>query len=355
MKNNLSFANNPIMIGGCGSSGTSLLSRLLDAHPSIYCGGELYLLNKKSLYGSFFEAVKKEPEKYVRQGIPTTFLGSTDFLSSSSYRHPRRGMTFLNRIERYGFTREEGAELMSKSGTFKDFVNQFFHKVLTRANKNRWAEKTQTNCYCIGEFLSLYPLGRYIHVVRDGRDVVASLYKRGACPEAAVRRWMHDTILGFPYREHPRYFELKYEDLVVNPIATLNSLLQFIEEEPNAEMILENHAKTQQMNRFDTWTVQPTEAISNKAIGKWKHDSSYKNKRQFEQLFKYVEISDELSRLTDLESRYNANDILDIFGYDPSEKWDMDPNADLKVFKHYLTEKLFWMRVGRELGCRVSL
>ncbi|NET04137.1 MAG: sulfotransferase [Symploca sp. SIO2B6] len=360
---------NPIMIGGCGSSGTSLLSHLLNSHPSIYCGSELFLLNKKKLYNdNSFKYLKSKFRSILNKNsrnrltkifnpgntIPTTGILKHDLLGDSTYTEKRQDVTFIYEPESHGFTIEEVLKITDKAENLKDFVDNLFGILLARTGKNRWAEKTPTNCYCIGEFLSLYPSGKYVHIVRDGRDVVPSLIKRGTSPEIAVRRWIHDTSMGLPYRNNSRYYEVKYEDLVINPKLTLNKLMNFLGESEDADLMIAGQTQSESMNSHSTWTTKTTDPISKKAIGKWKRES-YENKHYLEQLFHYTKLYSEVSLSLGLDKEFNANDLLLKFGYNPSENWQPTPKYSQKLVVHFLQEKIGEVLCRKKMYCQVLL
>lgn len=344
----------PILIGRCGSSGTSLLSHLLNAHSAIYCGAELFLFNKKILYSLPFTTVKDEFKFFLRKGVPTSGLLDCDLLGLSTYTQPRRGLTFLYNLKDYGVDPSVLINILKQSNNIKEFTDSFFQIVLLKEGKRRWAEKTPTNCYCISDFLSLYPSGKYIHVVRDGRDVVASLVQRGTPPEIAVRRWIHDTSMGIPHRGDNRYFELRYEDLVCEPEPTLSKLMNFLEEESEVESMLSSHGRSKLMNSHNTWSAQPTGAISKKALAKWKKQD-YPHKLYIEQLFHHTKLTKEVSHQLDLNGEPNANDILLKFGYDASDNWNQEPVRTWRISFHWFQEEVCKLLRPQKIYCKVSL
>jgi protein-tyrosine sulfotransferase len=91
----------------------------------------------------------------------------------------------------------------------------------------------------------LFPKGRFIHVVRDGRDVVSSLLQRDwidpatgdkvwCCKdiESAADYWVHvvDAIRAHGENVPGRYLEVQYEDLVSHPEAVIRQVLAFLGE-----------------------------------------------------------------------------------------------------------------------------
>ena len=334
------FVDNPILIGGSGSSGTTLLSHLLNSHPEIHCGWELHLLSKKRLYERPFRYSRSEFARMLREGFPTTG-GKTDeesFVTSTCGR-PVRDMTFLCRLEWHGISPENVCLLAESSGSFKEFIDRFFREILNRSRKNRWAEKTPANCYTIGNFLDLYPSGRYVQVVRDGRDVVPSLMKKGISLEEAVRTWTSMTAVALPYRRHPRYYEIRYEDLVRDPEDSLRGLMRFLELSGEPGSLMER-ARSLAVSGFvsSTWGARPDEPIRRDSLGKWKR-GDYPARRRIEQLFRHLKVTRAVAEELGLPGRFNANDILSIFGYDVREDWNPETWPDRRTIRNYLKER----------------
>ena len=73
-----------------------------------------------------------------------------------------------------------------------------------RRGKRFWAEKSPPNLYSMPLFLERYPEGKAIVMVRDGRDVVCSLLKRGFRLCEACGIWLFEAALSLLLGEHPR-------------------------------------------------------------------------------------------------------------------------------------------------------
>ena len=191
----------PIVIGGCGSSGTTLLRHVLDRHPSIFCGPE-----------------------------------STVFLERISRAR--------DLARRFGFTEREILERQRVSRTQVEFIERFRTLCLVRSGKSVWADKTPENVRRFDVIRSWFPQARFIHVIRDGRDVVCSLRQAqwmklekitgGAdrsspeAVEACIRYWIERVTVGRRLRRDPRYLEVRYEDLVEHTEPVLRRILAFL-------------------------------------------------------------------------------------------------------------------------------
>ena len=220
-----------IVIGGCGSSGTTLLRRMLDRHPEIDCGPESTVL--------------------LDRLMPVEELAG-----------------------RFGLPAGEVEDWQRHAGSQAEFVARFLAARLAQNGKRIWADKTPEN---IGRFdfvLRHFPSARLVHVIRDGRDVAASLRRqpwmklRDRSGPAALARcgayWAERVAAGSRLRGHPRYVEIRYEDLVRRPEATLRGLLEFLGLDWSDRLL-----------RAETAAAEAAAGpIFASSIGRWRHELS---------------------------------------------------------------------------------
>jgi hypothetical protein len=121
----------PVFIGGASRSGTTLLTRLLSAHPELYVGPET--------------------------GI---FTGN-------------RNVDHLTRVTK--LPNEWLSAVLRKSCCQGDFIQRLMRRLAADAGKPRWGEKTPANIRHIERILQFFPNASLIHIIRDGRDVACSL------------------------------------------------------------------------------------------------------------------------------------------------------------------------------------
>lgn len=242
-----------IFMGGCGRSGTTLLRELLNRHPKIFCGPET------SMFGIPFW-----PNNIAKMWN----MDETAIKNSAS-----------------------------KAKNIVEYADKFYRNHSHTVGKIRAADKTPNNVRVIGKVLTWFPQSLFIHVIRDGRDVVCSL--RNHPKEIIVNgkivpnhinrpisecatRWLADTSSGLAYRSHPRYFEVRYEDLVTKPEATLEALCEFIGEDFCKEMLDPGASKADNMHAGRLVNNQNSkDKISTRSIGRWREGLSYKEKADF--------------------------------------------------------------------------
>jgi protein-tyrosine sulfotransferase len=185
-------ATGPIVIGGCGSSGTTLLRRMLNRHPAIACGPE-----------------------------------STVFLERVT------GPTELG--PRMGFEASEVERWQRESRSQAEFIDRFQAACLAQARKSVWADKTPENIMRVDFVWRHFPKARFVHMIRDGRDVACSLRRQTwvkseyrAAADVAARcaaYWVERVSVRRRIAADPRYTELRYEHLVKRPEETLRALI----------------------------------------------------------------------------------------------------------------------------------
>jgi hypothetical protein len=109
--------------------------------------------------------------------------------------------------------------------------------------KPRWGDKTPEYVHHLGELLAIFPDARVIHVIRDGREVAASLAERPFAPPTAVVasfRWRRDVRIGRSagrWLGPERYLEVKLEELTREPERVTRDICRFLGEEYEPAML----------------------------------------------------------------------------------------------------------------------
>jgi len=244
----------PVFIGGAGRSGTTLVVDMLGLHPHLSPIYEtdfvlqlagLLFASQGLTYPELSEEVlrrmdhwseslphrphNKQPYERYHHG-PHYILFDRNFVLACT-------SDLLRDIEK-GRVREG----------FRDFLVALFEEQCRRDGKPRWINKTPAYVVHLPLLRRLFPEMRFIHCIRDGRDVACSIVGRpfgpGNLPEAAL--WWADRVAkGVKFgREHPdQYLEVRYEDLVRRPAETLRRMLEWVGEDGDPEEILQQYGK----------------------------------------------------------------------------------------------------------------
>jgi hypothetical protein len=212
-------------IVGCPRSGTTLLGRMVDAHPDIAVIHE----------GRF------APDWYERRRGLTAAGLVTPELIGSLLGHPPFKNVSVGREELEGLL-DGGAP-----GTYADFVAGIFDLHGRAHGKRLVGDKTPHYVRSLPTLHSLWPAAKIVHLIRDGRDVTQSalgwrkVTERGGSVArfstfrddrvATVACWWEWLVrLG---REDGAaigpagYHEVRYEALVADPDATVREICAF--------------------------------------------------------------------------------------------------------------------------------
>jgi len=210
----------PVFILGSPRSGTTLLSHLLlSAGGFAVVRSELHAMN---IVGPRYGGLKREAD---REALIEAWVD-----------------TEVHR--RTGVSDERLAELIrSDVRSAADFLGAVMGEVCTIQGALRWSDCTPENVAYIDLLVEAFPEARFLHVVRDGRDVAASIAKRGmANPaerdegrelEVAAALWEWFVKAGQRGCEAfaDRSMEVRYEALVKDRGGTLAQIAEFLEHE----------------------------------------------------------------------------------------------------------------------------
>jgi hypothetical protein len=116
-----------------------------------------------------------------------------------------------------------------------------------------------------------------VHLIRDGRDVAASLLRRGKSLYGAGSRWLYDTLAGLRARGHASYLEIRYEDLVADTAATLARVfahlgLPDLPAPPDSDTPGTYREDWRSKRSGTSWNLTPDDAVSAASVGRFRRD-----------------------------------------------------------------------------------
>jgi hypothetical protein len=145
--------------------------------------------------------------------------------------------------------RLDGSELRERlqaeaPAGYPDAVRAVYAEYARSVGKSRFGDKTPPFVLHMDLLAELFPEARFVHVIRDGRDVGLSLreahFDAPRTVTGAARYWRDRVRRGraLGVRLSPdRYLELRYEDVVGDPRSTLARLCSFVELEFTDRML----------------------------------------------------------------------------------------------------------------------
>jgi Sulfotransferase family len=200
-------------IVGVPRSGTTMLRLMLDAHPELAIPPETYFVT------NLIEAADggAGPEQLANVLVGHRRWGDLGICEAAL----RSRLTALGR--------PDGG----------DAIRVAFGLYAEGRGKPRWGDKTPAYLTNIAEIGAAVPEARFVHLIRDGRDVALSILRM---PEADRPMRNPDTVglvatrwsrrIGRARRQAaglPHYLEVRYEELVADPESALRHVCEFVE------------------------------------------------------------------------------------------------------------------------------
>lgn len=198
----------PFFVVGSARSGTTLLRMILNAHPLVAVPPESRFVVE--LYEGR-EVVDAEP---VLQALA---------------RHPR--------FRLWGLGIEEVRRSLppERPLPYSRVMEAAYNAYAEAQGKSRWGDKTPRYVEHMDLLGRLWPRARFVHLVRDGRNVALSYADVPFGPKTvggAARLWagrVADGIAAGAALGGERYLQMRYEDLVEEPQARVKQLCDFLD------------------------------------------------------------------------------------------------------------------------------
>ncbi len=207
----------PFVVGAT-RSGTTLLRLMLDAHPGISIPSETHF-------------------------IPELISAREKHGASSA-----QMLDLLTSHRRWGDFTIEADELAARWARLDPLtgpaaVRAFYELYADKQGNHgaRWGDKTPGYIKSMREIQVYLPEARFIHLIRDGRDVALSILKQHWGPqtiEAAAEKWRSRVLRGRAQQPYLGfYLEVKFEDLVLHTERELRRICEFIDLEFDPAML----------------------------------------------------------------------------------------------------------------------
>ncbi len=254
----------PFFIVGSGRSGNTLLRACLMRSPSIYIPPETYVLGTII---NDFSVTKILPWNQCLQLIFSQFSTHPEYYTiGHSFKSAYSKLLTLPPHER------SLARILDV--LYRDWAEQD-----GRAQSSIWGDKTPSNTSHVEELRSVFPRAKFIHMLRDGRDVTLSYVQSGLRKDYKTASWMWQSALEsmalFTYNYPGQVLNVRYEELLANPERVLREVTSFIGVEFTPEML----AQGQTQNLGDVNVYQHHQRVlkgwDKTRVSRWKQEPKH--------------------------------------------------------------------------------
>lgn len=204
----------PFFIVGADRSGTTLLVLMLDRHPEVAIPSE----------GHFIPQLWRQRRRYgADDRIENLDRLLHDLLSHPSFRYWN--------LPADSIRRELGS---TESPQFAAAIAAAYSAFARSQGKTRWGDKTPEYVSHIPLLATLFPEARFVHMIRDPRDVALStldlnrLHRHAATSAFLWARKIRSAREAEKWLGSGRYHEVRYEALVSDPRNELQRLADFL-------------------------------------------------------------------------------------------------------------------------------
>jgi hypothetical protein len=244
----------PIIVVGCARSGTTLLQVMLHSHPRIAIPPE-----NRFVLPTYFSRLRfGDLELQANRRAMAKFI-------------VRRGSKFKD----FGLDRAETIEeIAAGPPTVGSALATLFHGYAARFDKPRWGDKRPTYHGYVDIVLRLFPTAQIVHIVRDGRDCVASLkkmswWKRDTYHAIAAWGRAIDNMERAERRWPGVVTRVRYERLVTDPEAELKKLCESLGEDYDPAMAEPDRTARVAVPQRKHWHSNTRMSPTTKPVGRW--------------------------------------------------------------------------------------
>ncbi len=235
--------NEPFFVVCCPRSGSTMLRLMLNEHPRLGVPDESFfladLMNKLPLNSPLSQEDKR--------------LAFDIISNHERWVNPKFKFRAASNEKLWDIISSLEQPLLS------ELIDAVFRNCTNLENKPRWGDKTPAYIHEINRLHRVFPTAKFIHLIRDGRDVCISLrtlylnnrhkegletrrfmWHLGRTIPVAAKFWGKSVDAGIESGQKlvpELYLEIHYEDLILRTEDTLKHLCSFLGEEYDDRML----------------------------------------------------------------------------------------------------------------------
>jgi protein-tyrosine sulfotransferase len=279
-----SLSCDPLFIISSGRSGTTLMRSMLAASGEIAIPAETQIIH---ILAAKFPILFGLGWKELSHAIIADFESTSNFSLWETNLAPA-----YKRTEEIPTKERSLARIIDE--VFKTYTSEKFPEA------KQWGDQSPIHTFSLPYIQKVFPKARYIHMLRDGRDVISSyMIKRNTNQShdlnEAIYRWKTSIKRTKELKKSipsNRYLEVRYEDLVRQPEEELRRVSQFLGIEYTSKMLDYWKMPTTIENKYYSFHANLGKPVFPSSIGKWKERLS-----EEQQVFILKNITPELKSL----------------------------------------------------------
>lgn len=256
----------PFFIIGSGRSGNTLLRAMLTSHSKLAIPPESYVL--PVMYDVFMNFASEKWGELVEK-VLDPLENYPDFYTWGISLKP---------------VKETLKNLSADKRTFAKILDEvyLYYASVHFPGAKIWGDKTPLNTFNLNKIDNALPNSRYIHIIRDGRDVVNSYMKAGFYDsvEKASWRWLESIKKAIEFsssKDSNQFLEVRYEDLVHSPGRELKKICNFLEIPFESNMLEFYKIYDKLGDSILSHHKNVKNPVNKKSIGKWKRELNKKD------------------------------------------------------------------------------
>lgn len=254
-----SLSCDPFFIISSGRSGTTLMRSMLVAGGEVAIPAETLIIHSLAI---------KYPLLFHMGWADLTRVVISDFEGSHNF-----PLWECNLAPAYA----NAAKIPAKERSLARIIDEVFRTYASQKfpEATIWGDQSPIHTFHLPYIHKIFPNAKFMHLLRDGRDVISSMVKRhgdGYLSEA-IYRWKTSIKRTNTFKKRldsSQYLEVRYEDLVQFPEKSLAVVSEFLGIDYKSEMLDYWKKPSTIENKYYDFHANLGKPVFSSSIGKWK-------------------------------------------------------------------------------------